>query len=137
MDRINENLYLGSFLEAKPLELEQHKITAILNVCEWEGRSLEKVYAHIPLREGDCSSDHFYEAVETLKKLLEDGHTVFVHCVAGINRSPAIVATYLAEENRISLEAAIDFVKRSRPDIDIMSDMLALAYDYLDKKRIL
>jgi len=33
--------------------------------------------------------------VEVLDNLLKQGHTVYVHCTAGVNRSPTVIAAYL------------------------------------------
>jgi protein-tyrosine phosphatase len=43
----------------------------------------------------DDLRDKLPAAVEGLSELLENGHTVLVHCSAGINRSPSVAICYL------------------------------------------
>src|ERR1700681_2205249 len=35
------------------------------------------------------------DGVTALERLLKQGHIVYVHCTAGVNRSPTVVAAYL------------------------------------------
>lgn len=56
-----------------------------------------------------------YEIV--VKMLLEykAGRTIFVHCAAGMQRSPAVVALFLMATQRITVEQAKEFIKQRRP----------------------
>jgi protein-tyrosine phosphatase len=55
------------------------------------------------------------QCVKTLDKLLQQGHTVYVHCNMGVNRSPSIAIAYLDWIQGWSLEQATDHVLRCRP----------------------
>jgi protein-tyrosine phosphatase len=35
------------------------------------------------------------DSVAALERMLKQGHSVYVHCSAGVNRSPTVVAAYL------------------------------------------
>jgi len=50
-----------------------------------------------PVRDFDSASlcENLPRCVGELKSLLESGHTVYVHCNAGINRSPSTIIAYL------------------------------------------
>lgn len=54
-------------------------------------------------------------AVRLLRELIEDHGTVYVHCTAGIYRSPQLVALYLIQYEHFSTDRAIAFVKSQRP----------------------
>lgn len=54
------------------------------------------------------------EAVRVLKELLDDGNTVYVHCSAGVNRSPSVVIAYLHWEKDWTLEEAERHVRKHR-----------------------
>jgi protein-tyrosine phosphatase len=49
--------------------------------------------------------------------LLRQGHRVYVHCTAGINRSPLVVLTYLTGVEGIGLEEAMTLLLRARPEV--------------------
>lgn len=59
--------------------------------------------------------DHMNEAVEILRHLLEDGHVVYLHCSAGVNRSPSIALGYLVRVRGHSVEEALGLVQQARP----------------------
>ena len=54
------------------------------------------------------------ECVEALDELLHEGHTVYVHCSAGINRSPSTVIAYLHWIERWDLDEAVAHVTKCR-----------------------
>ena len=56
-------------------------------------------------------------AGDTLKKLLDKGKSVYVHCTAGMSRAAATVIIYLVLYEDFSVEEARDFVKKYRPII--------------------
>jgi protein-tyrosine phosphatase len=58
---------------------------------------------------------HMDEALAALNVLLEDGHTVYLHCTMGINRSPTIAIAYLVRTEGLSVAAALDAVLSARP----------------------
>ena len=48
--------------------------------------------------------------VKTLDELLRADHTVYVHCTAGMNRSPSAVVAYLHRVRGMDLDEAMEFV---------------------------
>lgn len=52
-----------------------------------------------------------------LDKKLKEGKNIYIHCEAGISRSPTIVVAYLMEYFYYSLEEAISYIKLFRPQI--------------------
>jgi protein-tyrosine phosphatase len=57
------------------------------------------------------------EAVDLLKCLVDAGQQVYIHCTAGMGRSPAVVVTYLSRYHQQSLDEALAYVRRCRPVI--------------------
>jgi len=55
------------------------------------------------------------ECVQALRELIDDGHTVYVHCTAGMGRSPTVVVAYLYWIEQRELEEAAVHVSRCRP----------------------
>ena len=52
--------------------------------------------------------------VEAVDGLMKDGHTVYVHCNAGVNRSPSVAIAYLHWIEGRTLEDAADHLARCR-----------------------
>ena len=57
-------------------------------------------------------------AFETVLKMLQEykaGRSILVHCHAGMQRSPAVIAMFLIVYQRITAEKAMNFIKQRRP----------------------
>jgi protein-tyrosine phosphatase len=108
------------------------QVTAVLNLqteedfgrlgCDWA--SLAEAYrragievCRVPIRDFDTAdlTLHLTEGVQALKDLLERGHTVYVHCSAGLGRSPSVVIAYLHWVEGVDLAEAIDQVNQRHP----------------------
>ena len=56
-----------------------------------------------------------YEIVYKLHKEYSEGHSILVHCAAGMQRSPAVVAMYLIAIGGMKSEDAMAYIKSKRP----------------------
>lgn len=120
---------------------EETEATAILNLQHPEGIEALDVpvdqiarrarahglrYVRSPMRD----FDHEYQrrtlpdATRALSGLLEDDHTVYVHCTAGINRSPLVVLGYLVFVEGMDRQEALRLIKRARPQARPYMDVL-------------
>jgi protein-tyrosine phosphatase len=52
--------------------------------------------------------------VAALRRLIDQGNTVYLHCTAGINRSPTVAAAYLHWCSGWDLDTAVKYVKARR-----------------------
>jgi protein-tyrosine phosphatase len=86
-------------------------------------RAMENAYrkagiaAHrIPLRDFDYQhqQERLPEAVRALDRLLAAGHKVYLHCNAGLGRSPLVAMAYLHWVRKMGLEQAIRHVRERR-----------------------
>ncbi len=106
-------------------------VTAVLNVqtdedleawdIDWD--DLQRAYemagiavARVPVRDFDVEAlrQRLPACVQTLKKLCEQEHVVYVHCSAGINRSPTTVIAYLHRCRGRELDDAHQYVLARR-----------------------
>jgi protein-tyrosine phosphatase len=63
------------------------------------------------------------KCVAAVEQILEAGETLYLHCTAGINRSPTVAAAYLYGCLHWPLERALEHVRGSRgccPDADVI-----------------
>ena len=100
-----------------------------------------KFWERVLLVDGQENSySKFERAVNLLADLVEDG-PVFVHCHAGLSRSPAVVVAQLAVaiENGSDDQAiaqAFELVRAKRPEIDINSFLFHQLERYVYENRM-
>ncbi len=56
-----------------------------------------------------------YEIVYKMLQELKQGRTIYVHCHAGMQRSPAVVAMFLIAVHKMSTDQAKAYIKQRRP----------------------
>jgi hypothetical protein len=83
------------------------------------GRRIGLTMERYPLRDFDPADQRrgLPAAVRGLWGLLRQGHQVYVHCTAGINRSPLVVLAYLTLVEGTSLEEAMTLLVHARPEV--------------------
>jgi len=134
-NQILPELYVGTYPQ-DPMDIQllknRSRVTAVLNLQsdeDFEEReidwpALEAVYQNlsievrrVPMRDfdHDDQAEKLAEAVEMLAALLNAGHVVYLHCNAGMGRSPLTAMAYLYWHRNISREDAISYVKMRRP----------------------
>ena len=71
---------------------------------------------------------HMEEAVETVRRFRDGGSTVYLHCNAGVNRSPTVAIGYYALHGGLSVADAAALVRGRRecvPYLDVVERWLA------------
>ncbi len=81
------------------------------------GRRTGVVLVNSPMRDFDPADQRrcLAQALASLHNLLRERHKVYVHCTAGINRSPLTVLAYLSFVEAMPKEAAHELILRGRP----------------------
>ena len=131
--RIIDNLYIGSCPQTtKAIDsLRYTGVTAIVNFqteedeanvnIDWPALSVRydshgiKV-RRIPVRDFDAEdlAKKLPQCVRTLAELLDAGNTVYIHCTAGMGRSPTVAIAYLYWHGGMTLDQAYDHVRSRR-----------------------
>lgn len=69
------------------------------------------------------SISHLYEGVAFIHEAVEGGGKVYVHCAAGVGRSPTLVAAYFIHQG-MEVNDALDRIVEPRPIITPSSDQV-------------
>lgn len=62
--------------------------------------------------------DLFEKCIETIDEVHRDSGIIYIHCNAGVSRSPTIVAAYLMHSSKINSTEALNMIKLVRPKIN-------------------
>jgi protein-tyrosine phosphatase len=119
-----------------------HSVTAVHNLQDdhdlaahgLDMGSLERRYrdagivlVRTPIPDGsaDAMREHLGRALNALHELLAGGRRVFLHCNGGVNRAPTLAIAYLRAHRGMSLNEAMEHVKRRRacgPFMGVLED---------------
>jgi protein-tyrosine phosphatase len=130
--RIQPNLWVGPTLRTGEDydQLISLKITAILRVQDesdrgYSGVDTERtmatragfVFESAPVKDFNNAELQrcLPECVDTLARLLGQGHAVYIHCHSGVSRSPTVVAAYLHWCLGWELDRALLHLRQCRP----------------------
>lgn len=109
--------------------IEQENIAAVLDLTAECGECAvfsNLPYLNIPLLDLTVPSPSQFAAAVAFIRQHRDRGTVYVHCALGYTRAAAVAAAYmLAERHAEHVGAAVDRVRRLRPQIVIKSDSIA------------
>ena len=117
--RVIDTLFLGDKNTVKnSSELLSHEVRLVVSVAGGALQlpaGVEQVRLHVKDDNQDSLLPHLDEAVKLIDQHLSQGSTVVVHCQAGISRSPAVIMAYLIRFKGMTVEEALEVVKRVRP----------------------
>jgi atypical dual specificity phosphatase len=113
----------------KPFELQPNLIGTPVQPCDWLLNNVESL--HIPTPDF-CppTPEEIKLGIEFMKKIISSGKSVYVHCKAGRGRSVVAVVCYLLEVDNMTVEEAVDYVKKRRPQINMGKIQLNICYSY-------
>jgi protein-tyrosine phosphatase len=127
--RITDKIFIGSDLckgSVCPIHGPEFKK---LGVCVEVNLSAEKKetppddidsYTWMPVVDGYAPTpDQLDMGTSIIDKAVTNDKTVYVHCRNGHGRSPTLVAAYLIKYKGMSVDEAIDYIAKKRPEIHI------------------
>ena len=111
---IEPGLYMGGSVLVPPPGTR-----AVLNLCEVEDSYGVKSHRWVPIPDAAPapSLDWLREQVAFVAQEMSAGHTIFVHCRAGVSRSGLVVVAYYMSQNGWSRAQAMEFVRTRRPEL--------------------
>jgi protein-tyrosine phosphatase len=133
--QILPKLFIGTYVEsAADIERLRREpgVTAVLNLqtdddmrhfkLDWDSlveyyKSCGMVLRRIPVRDFHAADlqEKLPACVSELNRLLKSGHTVYLHCSAGVGRSPTATIAYLFWRCGWTLDLAIAYVGQCHP----------------------
>ncbi|MEW6213118.1 MAG: dual specificity protein phosphatase [Acidobacteriota bacterium] len=137
-DRITEEVWCGATLETGDLPiLVSLGIRRVINLENYENYDFKALAEadievfNLPLLDIDhpLPDDLIQRAVSLIDEAARRGDQVYVHCTAGWQRSPAVVACYLIYKG-MGAEESLALVKRMRPVARFYQSHIASAFEY-------
>jgi protein-tyrosine phosphatase len=137
-----QQVAVGHFPEETDVDLfQQQGIKALLSLChEEEGAWSDRIrdaFHCVCIALPDSHHDEPLEpealgkAVETLQANLRTYGSVYVHCLAGMERSPTVCIAYLCRYHGLELWEALNWLKQVHPRSSPTSAQLLAIQNYL------
>jgi len=129
--------------EAQWLQLEQAGLRSCFSCCYPTEQADVPAPPHwrsdqVPLpdhrQQEPLNADRLAAALDRAQRLLQAGAPLYLHCMAGIERSPLIAIGLTARERQLSLFDAIDWVRRCHPASQPIVPQLELLEQVLRKE---
>ena len=119
INQITDTIYLGNVQAAfDKKKLKKLGIKKILTVMSAFGNHYsEHEFIHKSIEVDDAYDTNLICHFKECLLFMEGRDKVFVHCAAGMSRSPTIVIAYLMWKRQLLLREAMEFVKSKRPEI--------------------
>lgn len=125
ISKLNKYIYLGSYEPAynDTEEFKKLEIDVIIN-CAKEiiySPKTKYIVEHFPLEDNENASmlEYMDEANKKINRYLKYGKKIYIHCVDGMSRSPAILIYYLMSSKKLTFIKAYSLLKSIRPGINI------------------
>lgn len=88
---------------------------------------------HIPAVDTEpLKPEEIKRGVESLAQVLDQGHTVYIHCKEGSGHSASIVIAYLMQYQTLPYDDALALVKTWRPTITLNDDQSQAILEYFN-----
>jgi hypothetical protein len=91
-------LYVGAFPPASPFDWGADVVISLASAHACQTVPRNKLLMHLPIMEVEAPPDEVRMLARLISSLLDDGLCVFVHCVAGRDRSPILAARVLIKQ---------------------------------------
>ncbi len=124
---VEDGLYVGSAVDDPPPGTR-----AVVNLCGRPDPYPAEESLWEPVSEGgqEPSLDWLRRVVGFIARQRHAGRIVYVHCLAGMNRSGAAVTAYLMREHGWGRDEALAFVQRRRPEVQPNPVLLRLLAEW-------
>ena len=119
----------GQFGQRGKRKLERLGVTGAVNLrVEFDdaahGLAFQH-YCHLPTIDDDAPTlDHLAAGVAFIRRVIDAGGKVYIHCAGGVGRAPTMAAAYFIAQG-MTRDEALALIRRTRPFIRIMPPQMA------------
>ncbi|KAG8219090.1 protein-tyrosine phosphatase-like protein [Butyriboletus roseoflavus] len=117
---LDDKVYIGNLSAALSQDVRKKLgITHLLSVCTEHTFDPQPNAMVLPVQDSEYEDllIHLPDACLFIETALSRSGKVLVHCVMGVSRSATVVCAYLMVSQRLSVSAAIQYIRRRRPEI--------------------
>ena len=145
--KVNSTLFVGT-CPSNEVDIKQIRlmgVTGVINLqtdedfqkwqvdfaeVEQASYDLDLVIQRLPIIDFDDEdlSRHLPSAVSLVHRMIGVGHTIYLHCTAGRDRSPTVATAYLAKHKSMTVDEAAAHLlslRDCRPKVDLVKTFLA------------
>jgi hypothetical protein len=127
---IEGELYISNYSASKQYDiLKSLGIKQILSVGKELPEHKSPDFKTLHIRIDDSPYENIYKYFEITNNFIKQGPTL-VHCYAGISRSASIVIAYLMKEKKMSLNQAVEHLRKTRLVINPNAGFMQQLKDY-------
>jgi len=138
--KITDKIYLGSNLckgnvcPIHGMEFKKLGVTAEINLSienkETPPDELD-IYAWIPVVDGHAPSIQQMNLGSSLiEQSVKNGKTIYIHCTNGHGRGPTMLAAYLIKHKEMTVDEAVEFITKKRPEIHIEDRQMTVLREF-------
>ena len=128
IDKITDKIYLGDYEGALRKEkLLEFGITHILVCGTFLVEFHPSHFKYMTIEIDDSDDQDIMQYFDKTNKFIDESDKVFIHCRAGISRSPSVTIAYLMWKEKIPFYKAFERVKKKRdifPNLGFASQLI-------------
>lgn len=122
---MDEHIILGGALMLDDVErLRQHKVRAVVNLCAERSDDPQRLaaahmdYLWLPVLDAHPPTiAQIFTGISWIEQHLQQGGTVYIHCAAGIGRSPTLLTCWYMYTKAMAWPHAWQDIKKRRPQV--------------------
>lgn len=139
-DVIDEHFSLGGALMFDDIErLQRQGIGAVMNLCAERQDDLTRLaeagmeYLWLPVIDTCAPTfEQISHGVNWIERQLPAGHSIYIHCAAGIGRSATMLACWYIYARGMSVYEALRFLKARHPQVALTRRQLRRLQAFMD-----
>ena len=137
-----QQLAVGAFPEAEHLEILHHQgVQSIISLCApTEAQLAPKAHSLFTCVQftlpdsrtaAPLTCEDLATAVDLVRQSVMERGMTYVHCLAGVERSPTVCMAYLCRYHHLQLWEALNWLKEIHPRTGVTSEQLRVITDYV------